>query len=262
MKGPLVTVIIPTYNSCDFLLLAIESVLAQSWKNLELIIVNDASTDMTEIKVKKYLEGNESYDSRVRYLKTKDNFGKNHALNIGIALSRGDLLAFLDHDDTYPRDCLRIGVEFLDNHPDIVAIYGDACNIDFTGKPYEIRKSRQVISITEIIGFFKNPIASSSMLMRRRVIDKIGKLDPFFYRTDDVYRNYLIFQMGKIAYIPSILLNYRVYHHHNILEYRIRTLIEFYILINRHFKGVAKIILFVKQTLFQITKFSYELFIF
>jgi len=56
MKTTKVSVIIPTYNSCNLLLIAIESVLAQTWKNLELIIVNDSSTDMTGIAVKKFID--------------------------------------------------------------------------------------------------------------------------------------------------------------------------------------------------------------
>jgi glycosyltransferase involved in cell wall biosynthesis len=262
MKVPMVTVIIPTYNSCELLAAAVESVLAQSWKNIELIIVNDGSTDMTEITAKKYLEQGESHDPRVRYFQTEQNFGKNHALNIGIAHSKGDFLAFLDHDDTYPPDTLRTGVEFLDSHPEIAAVYGDACKIDFNGKSYEIRKSRQVHCIADIAGFFRNPIASSSMIMRKRIIDEIGKLDEFFFRIDDVCRNLLVFQLGKMAYIPSVLMNYRIYKRDHILKFRMRTLLEFYQLINRYIKGPQKMILYCKQTIFQIVKLIWEFFTF
>jgi len=97
-------------------------------------------------------------------------------------------------------------------------------------------------------------------LQKTEVIEKIGKLDHFFYRIDDVCRNIQVFQLGEVAYIPKVLLNHRIYMRKNILKFRIRTLFEFYILINRFFKGYKKYLLFIKQTIFQIIKFSFELF--
>jgi glycosyltransferase involved in cell wall biosynthesis len=260
MKQSLVSVIIPTHNSGRLAVAAIQSVLLQSWKETEIIVVDDASTDTTVAIVNEFLNGGEANKSRVTCLSLSVNKGKNAALNRGMALARGQYVLFLDHDDTLPPESLEIGIAFLESHPDVVATYGDAQKIDFSGKPYEIRKSRTVHTAADIAGFFRNPIASSSMLMRKRVLDDIGALDESFHRIDDVNRNLQVFLRGAIAYIPSVLLNYRIFKRPGILLYRIRTMREFAVLINRYFNGAEKRTLFLKQTIFQLAKFVVEIF--
>ncbi|MBN1294793.1 MAG: glycosyltransferase family 2 protein [Candidatus Latescibacteria bacterium] len=258
----MISIIIPTFNACNLLVLAVDSVLKQTWKDFELIIVNDGSTDKTEDLVKKYLPGGSDYDSRVKYIKADRNKGKTAALNKGIRAAQGTYLMFLDQDDTLPSESLRIGVEFLMSHSTVVAIYGDALKIDISGKPFGIRKSKQVGSLSDIAGFYRNPIASSSMIMRKQVIDKVGSLDESFFRIDDVWRNINVFLCGRIEYIPSVLLNYRIYRRSAILKYRLRTIYEFYILLNRYFTIYEKYTLLLKQMTFQMIKLTFELFSF
>ena len=90
----LVSVVIPAYNSEDYISEAIESVLAQTYKNIELIIVNDGSTDTTLDVINKYAEG----DSRIIIL-DKENGGVSSARNLGFSVAKGDYIALLDSDD-------------------------------------------------------------------------------------------------------------------------------------------------------------------
>lgn len=114
------SVIIPTYNRGYIVWEAIESVLAQTYKDFELIVVDDGSTDDTEERVKPYLK-----DRRVRYVR-KANGGVSSARNMGASLATGTFLSFLDSDDLWKPYKLEREVEFFRRHPDIKCLFGDA----------------------------------------------------------------------------------------------------------------------------------------
>jgi len=92
-KNPLVSVIIPSYNRAEYITRAIRSGLNQTHKNMEIIVIDDASTDNTEQIVKGIK------DKRLKYYKNKKNMGAPHCRNLGISLSKGDYINFLDDDD-------------------------------------------------------------------------------------------------------------------------------------------------------------------
>jgi|GEM_PF-1911041 glycosyltransferase involved in cell wall biosynthesis len=257
-----VSIIIPTYNSRDLLVWAIDSVLGQTCKEFELIIVNDGSTDDTDKAVGRYLPGGCRHDPRVKYLKMPCNKGKNAALNKGIGESRGEFIMFLDQDDTLPPESVAIGAEALQRHPTAAAVYGDATKIDISGKPMGIRKSRQIRRRSEIAGSFRNPIASSSVIMRRSAVEAISPLNEYFFRIDDVCRNLRLHLHGDLEYVPAVLMNYRIYKRPGILKYRIRTITEFRVLIGEYFSGYERYSIFLKQITFQLLKLAFEMFSF
>ncbi|MFW9825572.1 MAG: glycosyltransferase family 2 protein [Candidatus Thorarchaeota archaeon] len=92
-----VSCIIPTYNRQELISQAIESVISQTYKNLEIIVVNDASQDETEFVVKKYMKN----DRRIKYVKNLTNLGGGGSRNVGIKVAKGDFVAFLDDDDKW-----------------------------------------------------------------------------------------------------------------------------------------------------------------
>lgn len=101
-KLPLVSVIIPCYNVSDFVEKCIQSVLVQSYDNLEIIIVNDGSTDDTGEKIKTFL-----YDERIRYI-VQENKGLSGARNTGLDIMKGDYVCFIDSDDFIHKDYVKI----------------------------------------------------------------------------------------------------------------------------------------------------------
>ena len=101
-KLPLVSVIIPCYNVSDFVEKCIQSVLVQSYDNLEIIIVNDGSTDDTGEKIKTFL-----YDERIRYI-VQENKGLSGARNTGLDIMKGDYVCFIDSDDVIHKDYVKI----------------------------------------------------------------------------------------------------------------------------------------------------------
>ena len=113
-----VSVIIPTYNRADKLLGSVKSVLNQTYKNLKLIIVDDASTDDTERVV------SEINDERIFYHKLEKNIGAAGARNAGVKLSDSKLIAFHDSDDKWLPDKLEKQVKYLTDHPSFDMVYG------------------------------------------------------------------------------------------------------------------------------------------
>jgi glycosyltransferase involved in cell wall biosynthesis len=117
----LVSIIVPCYNQAQYLPEALDSVLAQTYSNWECIIVNDGSPDNTEIVAKEWIKK----DERFKYLK-KENGGLSSARNAGIKISTGSYILPLDADDKIGKDYLRLGVEVLNNNPEVKIVYGEA----------------------------------------------------------------------------------------------------------------------------------------
>ncbi len=116
-KGSLVSVVIPSYNRGHILSRAISSVLSQTYENIELIIVDDGSTDDTEKVVATF------QDCRLRYLCHSENKGISAARNTGIKESKGDFIALLDSDDEFLPDKIRKSLEiFLNDRKDVGAV--------------------------------------------------------------------------------------------------------------------------------------------
>ena len=127
--NPLVSIIIPVYNGENYVKDAIESALNQTYKNIEIIVVNDGSKDNTESVVKEF--GN-----KVRYIK-KENGGVSTALNVAIDNMKGEYFSWLSHDDIYLEDKIEKQIEFLSTLEDKNSIlYSDYCLMNANGKRY------------------------------------------------------------------------------------------------------------------------------
>lgn len=121
---PLVSIVIPVYNGSNFLHEAIESAMSQTYQPIEIIVVNDGSTDDGATR-----RVAERYGSSIRYFE-KENGGVSTALNIGIREMRGDYFSWLSHDDVYPPEKIEGQIEFLSDKPEGSCAYGDVQYID------------------------------------------------------------------------------------------------------------------------------------
>jgi teichuronic acid biosynthesis glycosyltransferase TuaG len=108
MNSPFFSVIIPTHNRAKFLIEAIESVKNQSFKNYELIIIDDASIDQTQIILVK--------QHGINFIRNNKNHGVSYSRNQGIRLAKGKYLAFLDSDDLWEKDKLKKQYEYLEKN--------------------------------------------------------------------------------------------------------------------------------------------------
>jgi len=169
VMSPQVSVILPTYNRADTLLRSVNSVLEQSYRNFELIVVDDGSTDPTPTIMSNVT------DARIRYIRNPINRGQSVSRNIGIRESRGDLIAFQDSDDTWRSDKLARQIKILDDDNNIAGVYCDLLRIQKLGEPYIILAPDLVYGAT----FDHRPslyqsyaIGIQSCVLRRAVFDR------------------------------------------------------------------------------------------
>jgi glycosyltransferase involved in cell wall biosynthesis len=122
MKNPLVSVIMPVYNGEKFLCQAMDSVVGQDYKNTEIIIVDDGSTDKTAELVKPYLKR-----ANVSYV-FQTNGGQAAALNKGVSIANGEFLSFVDYDDLWDSKKLQIQLKAFAEDPDLDVVFGHLKN--------------------------------------------------------------------------------------------------------------------------------------
>lgn len=178
---PLISVIMPAYNARPFIDQAIRSVLDQDYPHIELIVVDDGSTDGT-------LELAGQFGDRVRVMRQK-NAGPAAARNRGIAASRGELIAFLDADDVWLPGKASMQVRYLKDHPEVGVVYGDFQHWSpqpdgtFPAPPLRISQKAPFAIFPEHSGWiytallFDNVVHIITAMLRREVIDKVGGLD-------------------------------------------------------------------------------------
>jgi len=166
---PLITVIIPVYNGEEFISEAINNVLGQNYPALEIIVINDGSTDNTESVVK-------NLDADLRYLYIK-NQGPSFARNQGISYSTGDYIAFLDADDLFPENNLSILSEELVQNTEVDIVRGYA----------QLMKKNLLSGVYETEGDprFSFPAFIGAALYRKEVFDKIGLFDTSLHFGED-----------------------------------------------------------------------------
>ena len=165
---PKVSVIIPTYNLCDLLRSTIDSVLAQTLEELELIVVDDGSTDGTRDVVQSI------EDRRVKYLH-KDNGGTPAARNYGLARAEGEFVAFLDHDDLWPSNYLEVMIGELEKKPEFGLGYSFFTIRYSDGREIISYKAGEAKSGWLTLEMFKNGfVLTSASVIRRSVLEGLG----------------------------------------------------------------------------------------
>jgi glycosyltransferase involved in cell wall biosynthesis len=170
-----VSVILPCYNGSRWIESAINSVLGQTYGNLELVVVDDGSTDSSKEIVVPYLP-----DERVRYI-YQENRGFSAAVNRGIKESRGDLIGFIGQDDLWLPNKLELQVKYLSENKDLDLVHSSYFVIDPQGRIVGIRNVEipNVSSKRKLIEklFLVNFIGFETVLVKRRCFDEVGFFD-------------------------------------------------------------------------------------
>ena len=162
---PLVSVILPTYNTGSFINNSVKSILNQSYKNIELIIVDDGSTDNTQHILKKYM-------SQIIYI-YQENAGPSEARNTGIKASSGELIAYQDADDVSLFNRIEKQVDFLLANPKKHIVYVGMTNIYQDGK----RNEKPARSGTAFDLLQNNYVHGSTVMHWKNILDDVGMWD-------------------------------------------------------------------------------------
>jgi glycosyltransferase involved in cell wall biosynthesis len=214
LDSPLVSVIMPNYNKEKFIAESIKSIQGQSYKNLELIIVDDVSTDGSLKTIKKAAAG----DSRIKIFSQTKNVGAAIARNTGISNSTGDCIGFCDSDDIWLPEKLDIQVEALKRNPEIDVVHGDALIIDGAGVPtggkfssiYSTEKrNKDGFIFNDLVR--TNYISTSTVLFKRACIESAGLFPENIKWLEDWMYMLRLAEKHKFLYLKEPLIKYRVY---------------------------------------------------
>ncbi len=208
MNHELISVILPTYKRCQILTKAVNSVINQTYKNWELIIIDNNSNDGTEELIKNY------YNNKISFLKI-NNFGSiAKSRNYGIKKSKGKYLAFLDSDDYWTKNKLEICLNFINNKVDL--IYHD---LEIIGQKKSFFKNNILNSrklnkpIFDDLLFNGNAINLSSVIVRKNLLEQIGGMkETLEIATCEDYNTWL--RVAKLTqnfiYLPKTLGYYLI----------------------------------------------------
>lgn len=207
-----VSVVIPTYKRSERLQACVDSVLKQTFQDLEVIVVDDNNPDSeyraeTELRMAKY-----SANEKVVYIKHESNKNGAAARNTGIRASKGDIIALLDDDDIFYPEKLEKQVAFLDANPQYDAVY---CGRKQHGK--------------EIIGKYEGDLSkhlllqtfsptTPTLVFRKTTLDKINGFDESFKRHQDYELLLRFFRVGKIGVVPDVLVEIGVNEGENTIQ--------------------------------------------
>lgn len=199
---PLVSIVTPSFNQAAYLEETIQSVLGQTYPNIEYILVDGASQDGTLKVIHKYEK------KLTHWISEKDN-GQTEAINKGFALARGEILGWINSDDTLLPNAIEEAVEFLLEHPKIGLVYGDANYIDgksqiigqFPAKQTDLAKLRR--------GYVHIPQQAS--FYRKKLWDQVGPLDDSFYFAMDYDLWTRLAAVSEIKYLPRLWANFRLH---------------------------------------------------
>ncbi|PIZ52429.1 hypothetical protein COY27_00340 [Candidatus Woesearchaeota archaeon CG_4_10_14_0_2_um_filter_33_13] len=212
---PAVSVIIPTYNMASYLPSAVQSIVSQTQRDLELIIVDDGSTDNTFEVVKRLKEEVSRSDLNIKYL-TTTNRGRSLALNYGMKFVSSPMLTFLDADDSLPSDSLELRCQHLKEHLNLDGIFAAANVLDLNGRlqfvcgivPEEVSRLDDLILDRPSV-----PIHVNTMMVRTEKVRNIGGFDPQYLRAEDLDFAIRVSQQLQMGFLDQVVYNYTIDSH-------------------------------------------------
>jgi len=201
-SNPLVSVVTPSYNKGRFIHETILSITNQSYPNVEHIVIDGGSTDETLAILRKYSDN-------ITWISEPDQ-GQSDAINKGWRMAKGEILAYLNGDDTYMPWAVETAVKFLAENPDISMVYGN-CNLtdessrvigEITGYQFDLK---------EALLHMRHGVPQPTAFLRREVIEKVGYLDTNLDMAMDVDLWFRISLRFKMKYISKLLANLRIF---------------------------------------------------
>lgn len=237
---PLVSICVPSFNGVRYLREALDSLLAQTYPNIEIILLDDASVDETPSVAAEY-------GSRITYVRQPKNLGIYDNVNVGIAQARGDFIATYHADDIYLPTIVESQIAYLNAHPDVGAVFCADIFVDAEGREYgrmtlppEVRGERPLdyATVLNALLTYKNRfLVCPTAMVRASVHRDVGVYNQAKYRnTSDIEMWLRMGRKYRIGVLESHLMKYRHFHGNSSQRYhKLRTTPEnFFIILDEY----------------------------
>jgi glycosyltransferase involved in cell wall biosynthesis len=201
---PTISVLLPAYNAQKYIGEAIQSILDQSFKDFEFIIVDDGSTDRTWSLVQEY-----AHDARIKASQNARNLGLPATRNRLVALAQAEYIAWQDADDVSMPDRLERQLEFMREHPE-VGICGGALQFFSARGAESVRKYASDDSTLRRSIFRHSPVAHAAALIRRECFEVTGLFPETSPAAEDLAMSFQIGTKYKFGNVPDVVLKYRM----------------------------------------------------
>lgn len=190
-RQPLVSVVIPTFNRGPFVELAVESALAQTWQEVEVIVIDDGSTDDTAERLARFGDAIQYHH--------QENLGVQFARNRAVGLARGEFTAMLDSDDLWLPEKLALDLAMFSAEPELALVYGRMEVIDENGTRTGVRKPTDPPGgvVAEVL--VRGSGLSSTFIFRREVYDLVGGFDEAIARFTDLDFTLAVLRQHRIG---------------------------------------------------------------
>ncbi len=205
-KSPTISVIMPAYNAEKYISESIESILNQTHKNFELIIIDDCSKDKSWNIIQKYAKKNKI----IHAIKNEKNLGLCLTLNKGIKYAKGKYIARADNDDWYYPERLEKQYLFLESNPDVGIVGGTMEIMSETGEVYSRRTYSKTDQEIRKHIFSYSPFSHPLVMIKKSILNKTGNYNSSFIPADDYELYFRIGKYSKFANLSDTLMKYRV----------------------------------------------------
>jgi glycosyltransferase involved in cell wall biosynthesis len=199
---PFVSIVTPSFNQARYLEATIQSVLSQNYPRLEYIIVDGGSTDGSVEIIKKY-------ENKLAWWASEKDQGQTDAINKGLAHAKGDVLAWINSDDTYEAGALSSAVNFLKDHSEVGLVYGDANYVNEEGRIIGRFPAAQTDLLRLRRGYVHIP--QQAAFFRADLWRTVGPLDPSFYFAMDYDLWVRLAMHSRVKYVPQTWANFRLH---------------------------------------------------
>ena len=200
-NDPLVSIVTPSFNKGPYIEETLLSIRNQTYKNIEHIVIDGGSTDETLAILKKY-------SNDLVWVSEPDK-GQSDAINKGWKLAKGDLIAYLNADDTYLPDAVEIAVNYFMQHPETAMLYGDGILTDEKGK-FLMNFTAGEFNLKNLV-FCKDNILQPAVFLRKTVFDIIGDIDVDLHLAMDLDYWIRTGTRYNVKYIPKQLATAKIY---------------------------------------------------
>ena len=206
-NSPIISVIMPMYNAEKYIAQAINSILGQSFREIELIIIDDKSTDQSRSIVESFL----SKDSRIILL-TGSAQGAAAAANKGMKIARGKYISFCDADDLFSDNSIESQVNYIESHPEAGATCAKFAMMDsLGGNIVEMVNENEPSDITEELLSGVTRTHACTFMVRKEIIEMLGGYREFFVSGYDIDFQLRLAEACKVVYLPIVTYLYRLH---------------------------------------------------